>query len=140
MNDYSDLDEYYPGSKVKRRDKHEPVPDITEPLELGPPVVLLVRGKLHEFFLIGAFAAALGRRPVTIRTWEQNGTLPVARFFTPGIDGDTRGKRRLYTREQIEGIVKIAHEEGVLDILTKKPIKHTKFTERAVDLYENLEV
>lgn len=128
------LEEYYPGSKTKRV-VHIPVPDPEEPLILGIPRIYRVGGKDVEFFTLGQLAAALQRKPVTLRRWESDGVIPRPRFTTPGQDGDVRGFRRLYTRSQIEGIVSIAQEEGLMDN-TNKGIRATKFTEKVVALFE----
>jgi len=96
-----------------------------------------VNGQETEFFTVGQLAQALGRQPVTIRKWEREGIIPKATFQTPGKDGDPRGRRRLYTREQVEGIVRIAHEEGVL-VSHQKPIKDTQFASRVLALFKTL--
>lgn len=128
------LDEYYPGSKTKRVVHKAPEPD-DEPLELGTPRVYRVGGKDVEFFTLGQLAAALHRKPVTLRRWESDGVIPLPRFSVPGQDGDKRGYRRLYTRAQVEGIVSIARKEGLMDD-TNKGIRATKFTESVVALFE----
>jgi hypothetical protein len=96
-----------------------------------------VAGVETEFFTVGDLAKALGRQPVTIRKWEREGVIPKSTYQSPGKDGDVRGRRRLYIREQVEGMVRIAHEEGVL-VSHQKPIKGTRFTERVVDLFKAL--
>jgi hypothetical protein len=60
------------------------------------------------FYSRGALATALNRQVVTIRTWESKGILCRSRLK------NTRGQY-IYTREQIEDLVKLAEEEGVLD-------------------------
>jgi hypothetical protein len=96
-----------------------------------------VGGVETEFFTLGQLAKALSRQPVTIRKWEREGVIPKSTFQSPGKDDDPRGRRRLYTREQVEGIVRIAHEEGVL-VSHQKPIKGTQFTARVIDLFKRL--
>lgn len=101
------------------------------------PRKYVVAGVETEFFTVGQLAKALGRQPVTIRKWEREGVIPKSTFQSPGRDDDPRGRRRLYTREQIEGMVRIAHEEGVL-VSHQKPIKGTEFTARVIDLFKRL--
>jgi hypothetical protein len=96
-----------------------------------------VGGVETEFFTVGQLGRALGRQPVTIRKWEREGIIPKSTFQSPGRDDDVRGRRRLYTREQVEGIVRIAYEEGVL-VSHQKPIKGTNFTLRVIDLFKRL--
>jgi hypothetical protein len=77
---------------------------------LGKPRVLTIKGVPTEFFTIGALAAALERRPVTLRAWESEGVLPHAQFRTPPPQGEqVPGKavkgQRLYTRRQAELVI-----------------------------------
>lgn len=132
------LDEYYPGSKTKRV-VHQVTPEPDEPMDLGTPRVYRVGGTDVEFFTLGQLAAALHRKPVTLRRWESDGVIPTPRFSMPGQDGDPRGRRRLYTRAQVEGIVSIAYQEGLMDN-TNKGIRSTKFTEKVVELFEGEDV
>ena len=131
------LEEYYPGSKVKRKvytpDDEEFPGAVAVPVSLEDPRIFSVRGKEVEFFTIGQLAAALNRTPSAIRKWEELGIIPVAQYYTPS--ADFRGKRRLWTKAQAEGLVRIAAEEGILDE-TWKPISKTKFTERAMKLWQ----
>jgi hypothetical protein len=85
-----------------------------------------------ELFTIGDLAVALLREPATLRLWEERGHLPPADYRFPG---QTRaGQRRLYTRKQVLGLIKIAQEEGLLDSFTKK-VGLTGFPERARALF-----
>ena len=67
------------------------------------------------FYTRGALATALNRKVVTIRTWEANGVLCRSRLK------NTRGQY-IYTREQIEDLIKLADEEGVLNPDFRKPL------------------
>lgn len=97
------------------------------------PRVFTVKGSEIEFFTVGQLAKALGRKPVTVRKWETEGIIPKATFSAPS--DDPRGRRRLYTRAQVEGIVRIAKEEGVL-VAHARPIRQTQFTPRVIRLFE----
>lgn len=101
------------------------------------PRKYVVGGREVEFFTVGQLATALHRKAVTIRKWEREGILPKATFQSPGRDEDPRGRRRLYSREQVEGIVRIATEEGVL-ASHQKPFKESQFTARVIDLFKRL--
>lgn len=101
------------------------------------PRKYVVGGVEMEFFTVGQLARALGRQPVTIRKWEREGVIPRSTYQSPGRDDDPRGRRRLYSRKQVEGIVRIATEEGVL-VSHQKPIKDTQFTARVTDLFKRL--
>ncbi len=74
------------------------------------PRVFSYNGKEIELFEIGALAQALGRKPVTMRAWETDGTLPLANFRTPEpagvqVPGKKAKGRRLYSRKQIEFMI-----------------------------------
>jgi hypothetical protein len=132
-------EEYYPWSRQRRREsltarRQREAVERRESKEEEPwdahPKRIPFQGFEIEFFPIGALAKALGRRPVTIRSWIDKSWIPKARFKTPDIPG-TRGNagRRLWTRKQIEGIARVAREEGLLD--PKPPlIQTTRFSER----------
>lgn len=129
--------EFYPGSKERRQVNHVPdeAPDVPD---LGSGRMLLVNGLEVEFFTIGQLAAVLHRQPVTIRAWENEGVLPASGWTKPGQDGDTRGRRRLWTRAQVEGIWRIAREEGVLEPGPRINIAKTQFTSRVRLLFAQL--
>lgn len=128
--------EFYPGSKERRQARPADTPEA--PLDLGTPWVLEVHGFDVEFWPIGSLAAALKRQPVTIRKWERDGIFPPPGWSKAGKDKDVRGKRRIYTRQQIEGAVRIAREEGVLEPGPRINIAKTKFTERVIALFKQL--
>lgn len=97
-----------------------------------------INGRKFECYAIGVLAKALdGRQPVTIRMWEREGLFPRPTFRSPKRQGE--GTARLYTREQIEGVVQIAKEEGVYARDSKISIKDTDFTERVVELFREIE-
>lgn len=120
----------YPGSKepIGHRAKVEKQIEAWEEKSR----ILTVNGHDVEFFTIGQLAMALNRKPVTIRVWERDGVIPKAMFRMPS--KDARGKHRLYTRKQVEGMIQIAREEGMLYDLSKK-ISTTNFSARVIELF-----
>jgi hypothetical protein len=132
-------DEFYPGSKQKRRESVQMKKERTaaerkqekaeEPWD-ARPIEIPYQGRIVQMFRIGSLAKALGKDAVTIRAWMRKGWLPHNSFVGPEIYG-TLGNagRKLWTRRQIEGIVQIAQEEGLLD--DKPPwLTTTDFTKR----------
>lgn len=96
------------------------------------PVYKKISGSYREFFAISHLANALGRAPKTIYKWEANGLFPGATWI---YNNDSRnGRRRLYTRRQIEGVVLIAYEEGVLSG-AQRFISQTQFPIRCRELF-----
>lgn len=131
--------ERYPGSDRDIGDRL-----TTTPADWGRPKIFNIQGTPTEFYSVGQLAAALRRSPVTIRKWERLGYIPVAQFRTPG---NVRQKaRRLYSRAQLETIVTIAADEGLLDgtvdsqgiLHPRKGITETKFTERVTEALRRL--
>lgn len=101
------------------------------------PFIFTVKGKEMQFFPIGALALALGNRSTnTLRAWEKEGILPKSVYVKPS--RDPRGRRRMYTRAMVEGLVKIAREEGVLWPHKGVKVGRTQFTARAVELFQQL--
>lgn len=72
------------------------------------PKFVELKGLTIEAFYRSALAKALNREIGTIRALEQKGVLCTPRLK----DGR---KRWLYTRDQIEDLVRLAEEEDVLD-------------------------
>ena len=125
---------FFPGS----RQPLGPVP--------GPPRDVLanvkgktftVRGREIELFTIGQVAQALNRSPQTLRAWERDHVIPNATYTKPGANGDPRGRRRLYSREQVEVIVAAAEATGILYDLSKR-IGGTNFSERVYAGFKEL--
>lgn len=101
------------------------------------PNIFTVGGVEMEFFSIGQLGRALGNRsPNTLRAWEREGMIPKSPYVKPS--QDPRGRRRMYTRDMVEGLVKIAEEEGVLWPHKGLRLSDTKFQERAIALFQAL--
>lgn len=136
-------DFFYPGSKTPRQTMPKALPDgesgpsaLEEAIaQLDTPVTFAVAGKDVEFFMIGQLANALGRAPTTLRRWEAQGIIPKSGYTKPSLSRDPRGKRRLYTRAQVEGIIEIAIEEGIMG---SGRIQSTDFSSRVIALFREL--
>lgn len=129
----------YPGSDREVGDK----PEVTL-ADWGKSKTFNINGQATEFYTVGQLATALRRSSVTIRKWERLGYLPVAQFRTPG---QVRQKaRRLYSRAQLETIVAIAADEGLMEgtvdqqgiLHPKVGITETKFKERVSEALRRL--
>jgi len=127
----------YPGSKQPLVDYDAPPAGATylDALLGEPYKTLNYRGVATDFYSIGSLARALNRSPVTIRKWESKGVIPQPDVADPAHARVLGGQVRLYTREQIAGLRRIAAEEGILDE-TWKAVRHTNFTERAYELFK----
>lgn len=139
VDEFADLGspaDYYPGSSKKiTRDPRTPPPEKSDRSSwLAGRRKGEVDGIEYEFFAIGDLAAALNRKPVTIRLWESQGLIPLPRRSESLYPNK---RHRLYTRPQVEGIARIAEEEGILHEARPR-IKNTKFAERVLDLFKEL--
>jgi hypothetical protein len=122
---FDDLD--YPGrrkpvNREKTTTKKKAGPDV--PSWDDRPVRYMVNGEVREFYMISHLAAALGYSVQSIRAWEDKGLLPRSPFRSPRTVRPVAGGRsnkgkRLWTREQVEGIVRLARRHRV--ILNKRP-------------------
>lgn len=77
------------------------------------------KGAPGEFFTISALCQALGYSEQSIRAWEKQNLLPATPFRSPrtkrpNAAGRSTKGRRLWTREQIEGILLLAEEHKVI--------------------------
>jgi hypothetical protein len=122
-------------------------PGSSQPISpIGPPPDALagrrgktftIGGKEIELFTISQLAFYLNRKPVTIRKWESEGVIPKATYSKPGINKDPRGRRRLYSRAQVEALVRIAAEEKILDDLHKQ-ISTTQFKPKVLQAFKQI--
>jgi len=118
---FSDVDQYYPGSKRKRKPVEAKKPEVELDLnwDAKPIKKTLPNGRDLEMFTIGALAAALGRPVITIRAWIKEGYLPAAPYRLPStkdVNGKDHQGRRLYSRAMVEKVVEILRTTGLLEI------------------------
>lgn len=127
----------YPGSTT-------PIGTVQPPEQSMDPIDILeglqarhvrVGGSEMPMYSIGELARALGRKSGTIRKWEDLGILPKSTYvLNPGTQ---QGRRRMYSSEQVIGIVTIASEEGIL-YFPRKAIRETAFVDRVRQLFNRL--
>jgi hypothetical protein len=126
MNDEVDklflsLDDYYPGSKRKRR---KPDPNVKprkvstpNAWNVDPQVKALPNGKVIELFSAGAMATALGRPLVTLRLWERKGYIPRApyRLKSMIVNGVKKPGWRMYSKAIVEATIESFQSRGLLE-------------------------
>ena len=118
---FESLDDYYPGSKRKRR---KPDPNV-KPRKVSTPsdwsadpqVKALPNGKVIELFSAGAMALALGRPLVTLRLWERKGYIPRApyRLKSMVVNGVKKPGWRMYSRAIVEATIESFQSRGLLE-------------------------
>jgi hypothetical protein len=116
---FADLDDYYPGSKRKRKAPVQKDPEVK--LDKGwdarPYKKTLPNGTDIEMFTIGALASAVGRPVITIRTWIKEGYIPASPYrLSDTVDkyGAKRPGRRMWSRAMIETFVGLLDKAGLL--------------------------
>jgi hypothetical protein len=126
MNDevdklFKSLDDYYPGSKRKRR---KPDPNVKprkvstpNAWNVDPQVKALPNGKVIELFSAGAMAIALGRPLVTLRLWERKGYIPRApyRLKSMIVKGVKKPGWRMYSKAIVEATIESFQSRGLLE-------------------------
>jgi len=112
---FEDLRDYPGKRKPVLRDP--PKPTVSVNAWDAHPRHYFVKGVKVEFFTVGHVALALGRTSRTIRWWEGKEVIPPATFraAAPRKSKVKEAGDRLWTREQVEVMIRIAQEEGVLD-------------------------
>ena len=140
---FSEMDEYYPGSKRKRREiKEKPKPQETKTWD-SRPYVKPLNGKDVEFFTIGALAEALGRPIITIRYWIDNGYIPTSTYKMPSTidkNGDKRQGRWLYTRAMIDSAVDVFTRNGLRDVVRIDWSKNKQVSQALAEAWSNLRI
>ncbi|MBD0734087.1 hypothetical protein [Streptomyces sp. CBMA29] len=97
------------------------------------PTYQYLQGARREFYGIGHLALAICRSTKTIYKWEARGHFPRATFILNG--SSKNGRRRLYTRQQITGVIEIAVDEGILTG-HQRFIGNTQFPARCAELFQ----
>jgi len=141
---FSALDEFYPGSKRKRKEKAAPkeVAEIKS-WDARPYFKTMPNGQDMELFTLGALADALGRPIITVRHWIKVGHLPTSPYrlpTKPNKNGDPHQGRRLYSRAQIEAAIKIFDEAGLLHEGRVEWSYHQQVTKDIAEAWDKLRV
>lgn len=116
---FQGLDDFYPGSKKKRRavEKPKKEPVDKDNWEIQAVTKKLPNGKEIELFSAGALSLALGRPLVTIRLWERKGYIPKApyRLKSMMVNGVKKPGWRMYSRAMIESAIQSFQSRGLLE-------------------------
>lgn len=129
------MTEFFPGS----RQVIAPPAGIPDTVQIPPEFgrTFRIGGSEMRLFSLGELSELLNRRPVTLRKWERDGHLPKPTFVRPGANGDPRGRRRYYSKAQVEALVRIAAEEGILQDHNAH-ISKTLFPQKALAAFKQL--
>lgn len=137
---FSDLDEYYPGSKKKRRPV-DPKAKKKKSIEEGswdsnPQVKTLPNGSMVELYSAGSLCQALERPLVTLRLWERKGYIPRAPYRLKSIvvKGVKKPGWRMYSRAMIESAIKSFQSRGLIGA---PRIDWNRHPDLSIELMEN---
>jgi hypothetical protein len=119
---FQDLD--YPGRRKPVNRGTAPKAKVDTEVWDAKPLKYSIGGEVREFYTISHLAKALDYSVQSIRAWEDKGLLPRTPFRSPKTKGKPQANgshkgKRLWTREQVEGIVRLAKRHRV--ILNKRP-------------------
>lgn len=136
------LDEYYPGSKRKRRALSPEVAARRQKTreegawDSKPTLKKLPNGKTVELFSAGSFAQALNRPLVTLRLWERRGYIPRAPYRLKSIvvDGVKKPGWRMYSKDMIESALESFRSRGLLEAAR---IEWNNHRDLSIELVEN---
>lgn len=100
------------------------------------PIVKTVKGEKREFFTTANVAMAVNRSVPCVRKWMQAGILPPAPFVLPNKTGDPAYNKRLWSRDHLEGLQRLAEANR---ISTRTRVPRTELLAFSVQLYELFE-
>jgi hypothetical protein len=138
----ADLDNFYPGSKRKRRVTEAPKEKVEVAWDAKPHIKTLPNGKDIEMFTVGALAEALGRPFITLRKWNEKGYLPTPPYRLPtikNVNGEDHKGRRLYSRAMIEATVALFAQFGVLHVNRIDWSTHQQLTEEIAEAWRKIQ-
>jgi len=127
---FSGLEQFYPGSKRKRREAIIAVTTNQTPVGSWEDLSVIkhIHGQDRPMYTIGALARALNKSEKSVRLWTTRGYIPNAPYrmkSVTGRDGVERRGRRLYTKEMIEAAVDSFARRGLLDAPRVEWSRHT---------------
>jgi hypothetical protein len=138
---FAGLEEYYPGSRKKRRPLNPEAKKHRVKKEEGswdsePQVKKLPNGNVVELYSAGSLCQALGRPIVTLRLWERKGYIPRAPYRLKSIivDGVKKPGWRMYSKAMIESTVKIFNSRGLLEA---PRIDWNRYPDMSIELAES---
>jgi len=139
---FSSMDDYYPGSKRKRRPVDPNVKVIKKEegsWDASPQVKTLPNGKMVELYSVGSLCQALGRPVVTVRLWERKGYIPRApyRLKSMIVDGVKKPGWRMYSKAMIESTIESFNSRGLIGA---PRVDWNRYPDLAIELAESWKI
>lgn len=139
---FSPLDNYYPGSRRKRREAPKPAAVDRVGGWEDRSVTKAIHGKERPMYTIGALASAVNKSEKSVRLWTTRGYIPQAPYRLPsvrGADGVVRMGRRLYAKEMIEAAVGSFEKRGLLDSPRIEWSRHQDLTNELLESWREIQ-
>ena len=116
---FAGLEEFYPGSKRKRREPPKPKEKVVTDWEQDYFVKYLPNGQAVHMYTLGSLAKALNRPVKTLRAWMDWGYLPQSPYRLPnkvGKNGKEYAGRRLYSKNMVQATVDLFESAGLMEV------------------------
>jgi hypothetical protein len=138
---FAGLDDYYPGSKRKRREP--PAPKVVDPLEWEHEAFakMLPNGKVVAMYTTGSLAKALRRSVKTIRFWIDKGYLPTSPYRLPSTTsakGVEYAGRRLYSKAMVQATVEIFTKAGIYETARVEWTVHRQLSDEIAEAWSKI--
>lgn len=114
---FAGLENFYPGSKRKRREPEKPKEKIATHWEQDYIKKYLPNGEQVEMYTLGSLAKAINRSVKTLRAWIDAGHIPTSPYRMPSTvsaKGKEYAGRRLYSKRMVEAVVDIFESAGLI--------------------------
>ena len=138
---FAGLDDFYPGSKRKRR---EPAPaKVVHEVDWESNYFekYLPNGEKVQMYTLGSVALAINRSVKTLRAWMDHGKFPTSPYRLPsktGKNGEEYAGRRLYTKPMVEAVVEIFAKAGLLENDRVDWVVHRNLGDKIAEAWETI--
>lgn len=140
---FAGLDNFYPGSKRKRKEPIKTKEKVTTAWEDKAFIKLLPNGESVEMYTVGSLANALNRSVKTIRYWITHNQIPVSPYRLPSVTGPN-GKeyagRRLYSKRMVEAAVEIFESAGLMSVDRVDWTVHRNLSDKITEAWDKIRV
>lgn len=138
---FAGLDDFYPGSKRKRREAPKPKEKVATDWEQEYYLKYLPNGQQVQMYTLGSLAKALNRSTKTLRAWMHRGQLPTSPYRMPstvGVNGKEYAGKRLYSKRMVEAIVEIFETAGLMDTDRVEWSVHRNLGDKITEAWDNI--
>lgn len=138
---FADLDNFYPGSKRKRREPVAPKQKLDATWEDSYSLKRLPSGITVQMYTLGTLAKAINRSTKTLRFWMDNDKFPTSPYRMPdkiGKNGKEYAGRRLYSKAMVEAAIEIFARAGLLEIDRIDWSLHRNLSNKIAEAWEKI--